>query len=290
MKYTEHLVNTFYSSSHTGSISSADVTQKVINKETGDAVKIYMVINNGIIEDAKFQACGSVVLFASLSAIMDIIIGKPIEESLAVNEKLVLREIKQVNRCDYAMVSFAVRALNLTINSYLKKLNKLGSEPANKKPAKVRSYTASSQITVFSEGKDLTEEIEELMESSKEQKNIETATEKNADIVEEAEVEETDAVPELEDIEEELSPVEIKSKAELFESVPTKIEVRILEEEQKIEVVEVKDDVVIENETIEQKPEQNDDVIDEIDSITAKLTDAITKLNFKFDVDDSTEE
>ena len=37
---------------------------------------------------------------------------------------------------------------------------------------------------------------------------------------------------------------------------------------------------------LNESEEKNDDVIDEIDSITAKLTDAITKLNFKFDIDE----
>ena len=74
MKYTNHLLNSFLSSPHTGTISGADVVSRIINKETGDAVKIFMVVNDGIIENAKFQACGSVVLFASLSAIRIIIL------------------------------------------------------------------------------------------------------------------------------------------------------------------------------------------------------------------------
>ena len=100
-------------------------------------------------------------------------------------------------------------------------------------------------------------------------------------------------------------------KPDLIESVPTKIEVRILDEEP-IELLEV-EEVNEESEKIDsfelvKKPqpissknkitkqsylvkdentsEKSEDVIDEIDSITAKLTDAITKLNFKFDIDE----
>ena len=75
MKYTNHLINSFYTSPHTGTISGADIVNRVVNKETGDAIKLYLILEDGKIKDAKFQACGSVVLFASLSAIMDIIIG-----------------------------------------------------------------------------------------------------------------------------------------------------------------------------------------------------------------------
>ena len=92
-------------------------------------------------------------------------------------------------------------------------------------------------------------------------------------------------------------------KKDVIGSMPTKIEVRVLEEEPIVlqeqksqtnqpEIIEdsVKEtfDNELQKEDKEESVENNteDDVIDEIESITAKLTDAITKLNFKFDVDE----
>lgn len=297
MKYTELLVNSFYSSAHTGSISSADIAQKVVNKETGDVAKIYMLIDNGIIKDAKFQACGSVVLFASLSAIMDLIINKPVEDGLAINEKMVIKEIKQVNRCDYPMVSFAVRCINLTINSYIKKLARLGDNKIEKKPSRVRAYKVSNSINVFSEAVSKIDEIEEILDLKIEaEQKVETSQSQPSEVVKakavKPVVQKAVVVPAIvENKETEIKPVEIQTEPEVFEAVPTKIEVRILDDEQKVEIIKNKKaKVKAEEKIVEQEKDHNEDVIDEIDSITAKLTDAITKLNFKFDMDDSTEE
>jgi len=305
MKYTELLVNSFYSSSHTGTISGADIVNKVVNKETGDAAKLFLIIEDGKVKDAKFQACGSVVLFASLSAIMDIIIGNTLEEALKITEKSVIKEIKQVNRCDYSMVSFAVKALNVTLTNYLKKLER-GTINKSSKPARIKNIKTANQINVYAKTKDdsefenayanmLEEAVEEKTEVKKEQ-NIE---EKKVEIVKN----DIDIVePEI-DIEEDLTPVIISpNKTEVIESVPTKIEVRILDEEElkpepKMEITltetVTKKTVSVKNEKASQdyiatevESDKSDDVIDEIDSITAKLTDAITKLNFKFDVED----
>ena len=91
--------------------------------------------------------------------------------------------------------------------------------------------------------------------------------------------------------EEELMPIPLThDDSSMLTSVPTKIEVRVVEDEQP----EVKEEKIMREQLISplitkeenESDEKNEDVIDEIDSITAKLTDAITKLNFKFDIDE----
>ena len=311
MKYTEHLVNSFYSSVHTGTITGADIVNRVVSKETGDAVKLYLIIEDGLVKDAKFQACGSVVLFASLSAIMDIIIGNTLENALTITEKNVIKEIKQVNRCDYSMVAFAVKALHLTLNNYLKRLEK-GTINKSSKPARVRALNPAKAITVYTEN-DAEVEVEfetafsEMLDETPVQKQeVQKAEVINVPQTETAksmEEDVEDVTPELE-IEEDITPVVLTpNKSDVIESVPTKIEVRILDEEEpKIEeidpVEEIQEEIIPAKSNVKavaSKPdyisadveehEKNEDVIDEIDSITAKLTDAITKLNFKFDVD-----
>lgn len=270
MKYTEHLVNSFLTSNHTGTISGADVVARVVDKNTGDAVKLFMVIEDGIIKNAKFQACGSVVLFASMSAIVDLIIEKTVDEASLITEKQIIKEIKQVNRCDYSMVTFAVKALNAAIATYHKKLKKIdGQTPVVIKNVRVRAIAPASDISVYGESVEKPT-IETILEESKkadEPKPVEPKIEDSpATIVEEQE--ETPLDPEL------------------LESVPTKIEVRIMEEELVGSTLE--EEKISDSESQENK--KSDDVIDEIDSITAKLTDAITKLNFKFDVDGEIDE
>lgn len=320
MKYTEHLVNSFFNSPHCGTITGADVVYRTINKETGDAVKIFMVIDDDKILNAKFQACGSVVLFASLSAIMDLIIDKTLQQALEITEKQVIKEIKQVNRCDYAMVAFAVKALDLTLNAYFKKqAKKKDLSERKERQVKVKSIKPATDITRCDEVTSNQTSIEELFkdkDNNKQERNELKVTE----IIVKAEVEKVEETPNSVEIDTEPLIEELEDeptiKPEIIESVPTKIEVRILEDEpaESPEIEELEDEVE-QIKTIEivsepqEKPtkvkaikvrepkrnylipdtnsaEKGEDVIDEIDSITAKLTDAISKLNFKFDVDD----
>lgn len=284
MKYTEHLVNSFYSTQRTGSIAGADIVNRVVDKETGDAVKLYIIIEDDKIKDAKFQACGSVVLFASMSAILDIAIGNSLQDALAITEKSVIKEIKQVNRCDYSVVSFAVKALNVTINNYLRRLER-GTITKSSKPARVKAINPANSITVYKETEVV--EFENVYSNMLE----ETATEKSVEPADEVKIDKFIAEP-AEEPATEIVEEELSSDYSAEDIEPTKIEVRVLEQEETAS--ELQEDVDTSEKTSkadknseneEASGEKNEDVIDEIDSITAKLTDAITKLNFKFDVD-----
>lgn len=295
MKYTERIVNSFYSTQRTGMITGADIVNRVVDKETGDAVKLYMIIEDGKIMDAKFQACGAVVLFASMSAILDIAIGGSLEDALTITEKSVIKEIKQVNRCDYSVVSFAVKALNISINNYLKRLER-GTVVKSSKPARIRAINPADTITVYKEAE--TAEFENVYSNMLEETATEKDSKESVEQVGEVKIEKFVTEPEEEtkeakETEPENLPGEAHEDFPAEDIEPTKIEVRILEQEESS--TEPQDNsaesgnLSKEEENTEKddsnSSDKNDDVIDEIDSITAKLTDAITKLNFKFDVD-----
>lgn len=281
MKYTEKQIDSFFNTAHAGVIMGADIAFKTISKETGDAVKIYLVIEDNIIKNAKFQACGSVVLYASLSAMMELLVGMNIEDARSINEKVVIREIKQVNRCDYQTVSFAVVSLQNTINAYFKKLNRLNGREIERKPVRERKLSPANLVNIYKEIQGQEEDepnpFEEMVNPSKEEIQ-------RVEIIEEE-------IKEKRDADEELTPIPLThDDSNLIDSVPTKIEVRVVEDE----TPEISEEEAMREEllspssssTNDEVEEKNDDVIDEIDSITAKLTDAITKLNFKFDIDE----
>lgn len=328
MKYTQTLVDSFYYGKNCGTISGADVMNKLVNKETGDAVKLFLVINNSVIENAMFQACGSVVLFASMSAIIDMIKGNTLEHAKEINEKSIIREIKQVSRCDYGIVSFAVCSLQQTIRAYEKKLAKQTEQTAEKKAVKVRDFNSSKNITVYTEKaeeeaiepktsmidffinetKKPIKEVKKAEKAPKKAEKLEIKQKKEAitgEILGKDKFEDIDvkpAVSKKRKVQKEVSEapkkeVQHKSiKQELVESVPTKIEIRVLEEEEKPKKAPVKKSVAKKSNkaeknekttpdylVVQEEHSQDDDVIDEIDTITAKLTDAISQLNFKFD-------
>lgn len=309
MKYTQFLLDTFYNPNGCGTITGAHVVSRTEEKQSGDVVKFFFVLDGERIKEVKFQACGSVVLFASLSAITNLISGLTLTEAQEINEKQIIKEIKQVNRCDYPTITFAIYALNRAIQTAIKKTSKGFTE--QKKQVKVRNLTISNGIKVYGEEENPEEIIEEASIEIKQIDDEDEASLPAPVVISHDELEEREEIELIE-------PQTIIAKKDIIESIPTKIEVRVVEDDEvvieeptKPAEEEATEEVVLTEEVEAEKKEEvkqteifvlnenknvklslidesnsNDDVIDEIDSITAKLTDAITKLNFKFDVDE----
>ncbi len=85
--YTEEVLDHYRNPRNVGKIDNADTIGEAGSLACGDALKIYLKIENGIVVDAKFQTfgCGSAV--ASSSMMTEMIIGKPIEEVKKLTNK-----------------------------------------------------------------------------------------------------------------------------------------------------------------------------------------------------------
>jgi len=67
--YTETVMDHFRNPRNVGSIENADGVGQVGNAKCGDIMKIYLKINNDIVEDAKFETfgCGSAIASSSMA-------------------------------------------------------------------------------------------------------------------------------------------------------------------------------------------------------------------------------
>ena len=85
--YTEEVLDHYRNPRNVGKIDNADAIGEAGSLACGDALKIYLKIENGIVTDAKFQTfgCGSAV--ASSSMMTEMIIGKPLEEVKKLTNK-----------------------------------------------------------------------------------------------------------------------------------------------------------------------------------------------------------
>lgn len=85
--YTEEVMEHYRNPKNVGKIDNADAVGEAGSLSCGDALKIYLKIENDIVTDAKFQTfgCGSAV--ASSSVLTEMIIGKSLEEVKKITNK-----------------------------------------------------------------------------------------------------------------------------------------------------------------------------------------------------------
>lgn len=91
--YTKEVMEHYRNPKNVGKIDDADAVGEAGSLTCGDALKIYLKIENGIVTDAKFQTfgCGSAV--ASSSVLTEMIIGKPLDEVKKITNKEIAEKL-----------------------------------------------------------------------------------------------------------------------------------------------------------------------------------------------------
>ena len=82
--YSEKVMDHFMNPRNVGSIEDASGIGEVGNAKCGDIMKIYLKIENDIIEDVKFETFGCGSAIASSSMATEMIMGKSIHEAMAL--------------------------------------------------------------------------------------------------------------------------------------------------------------------------------------------------------------
>ncbi|HSV97728.1 MAG TPA: Fe-S cluster assembly protein NifU [Spirochaetota bacterium] len=87
--YTDKVKDLYKHPKNVGTIDNADAVGEVGSIVCGDALTLYLKIEDNIIKDAKFQTFGCGSAIASSSALTEMIIGRTVEEA----EKITNRDI-----------------------------------------------------------------------------------------------------------------------------------------------------------------------------------------------------
>ncbi len=87
--YSEKVMDHFSSPRNMGIIQNADGYGKVGNQSCGDVMEIFLKIEDDIIKDVKFRTFGCAAAIATSSMATEMIIGKTVEEALAITNKAV---------------------------------------------------------------------------------------------------------------------------------------------------------------------------------------------------------
>ena len=125
MNYSPLVMEHFTNPRNVGEIENADGVGEVGNAKCGDIMKIYLKIEDGVITDVKFKTfgCGSAIASSSMATSM--IIGKTIEEALALTNKEIIDELGGLPPVKVHCSVLADKAIKNAIYDYAMKNGKV---------------------------------------------------------------------------------------------------------------------------------------------------------------------
>jgi len=120
MMYSDKVLDHFSNPRNVGEMVDANGIGEVGNQKCGDIMKIYLKIENDIIEDVKFQTFGCGAAIATSSMATELIKGKSIKEAMTLTNKAVVEALDGLPPVKLHCSVLAEEAVKEAINNYLK--------------------------------------------------------------------------------------------------------------------------------------------------------------------------
>ena len=121
--YSEKVMDHFKNPRNVGVIENADGVGEVGNAKCGDIMKIYLKIDNDVIEDVKFETFGCGSAIASSSMATEMIKGKSIFEAMELTNKAVAEALDGLPAAKLHCSVLAEEAIKKALKDYFDRNN-----------------------------------------------------------------------------------------------------------------------------------------------------------------------
>ena len=121
MIYSEKVMEHFANPQNVGEITDADGIGEVGNAKCGDIMKMYLKIENGIIQDVRFKTFGCGAAIATSSIATQLIKGKSIENALTLTNKAVVKALDGLPAAKVHCSVLAEQAVKAAVADYYKR-------------------------------------------------------------------------------------------------------------------------------------------------------------------------
>lgn len=122
--YSEKVMDHFTNPRNVGEIKDADAVGQVGNPKCGDIMKMYFKIDNDTVMDVKFKTFGCGSAIASSSMATELIMGKTIDEALALSNKAVAEALDGLPAAKMHCSVLAEEAIKSAIYDYAQRNHK----------------------------------------------------------------------------------------------------------------------------------------------------------------------
>ena len=122
--YSDKVMDHFMNPRNVGVIEDADGVGEVGNARCGDIMKMYLKIEDGIIEDVKFETFGCGSAIASSSMATELIKGRPVDEAMRLTNKAVAEALDGLPAHKLHCSVLAEEAIQAALEDYQNKNRK----------------------------------------------------------------------------------------------------------------------------------------------------------------------
>lgn len=118
MAYSKEVMDHFANPRNVGKMEDADGIGEVGNAKCGDIMKMYLKIENDVIEDVKFNTFGCGAAIATSSMATEMIKGKTVDEALQLTNKAVMEALGGLPPVKVHCSVLAEEAVKAAIDDY----------------------------------------------------------------------------------------------------------------------------------------------------------------------------
>ena len=124
--YSDKVMDHFRNPRNVGQIDDADGIGEVGNAKCGDIMKMYLKIEDGIVQDVKFETFGCGSAIASSSMATELIKGQPLEEVRKLTNKAVAEALDGLPNYKMHCSVLAEEAIQAALADYEKRTGQAG--------------------------------------------------------------------------------------------------------------------------------------------------------------------
>jgi len=121
MQYSAKVMDHFSNPRNVGELADANGVGEVGNPTCGDIMKMYLKIENGIVEEVRFKTFGCGAAIATSSIATEMIKGKPIDVALQLSNKAVFEALDGLPPVKLHCSVLAEQAVKAAISDYYRR-------------------------------------------------------------------------------------------------------------------------------------------------------------------------
>ena len=118
--YSEKVMDHFENPRNVGELPDANGVGTVGNAKCGDIMRMYLKVENGVIQDVKFKTFGCGAAIATSSMATEMVKGKTLKEALELTNKAVAEALNGLPPVKMHCSLLAEEAIHAAVEDYLK--------------------------------------------------------------------------------------------------------------------------------------------------------------------------